>query len=186
MPRPVRGLLPVAICALAAHAVAYGSFLPQDGLHGYFGWYEPLVAALSIGSLALLAVALVANRLGLSNKLLQGVSGRETSVAGRAGMLAVKSLGFLLVQETLERVLAGTAPAFSGTTLLLMVLGVALFATLLAFAGRTIARLVLDRDRGHHLRRVPALARPETAESPRRRNPLADRRGLRAPPLATA
>src|SRR5438132_8175354 len=50
-------LLSWAILALAAHGAAYGTFLPRDGLHGYFGWYEPFVGALSLLALAYLGVA---------------------------------------------------------------------------------------------------------------------------------
>jgi hypothetical protein len=178
-------LLPVAVCALAAHAVAYRSFWPGDGLHGYFGWYEPLVASLSIAALAVLAVAIASSRLRPCNSLLQRVLGDgRPSRSSSAGMLAVKGLGFLLAQETLERVLAGTAPVLAGTTLLLMVVAVSAFAALIVLAGRSIVRFALKASPLR--RRAPVLPRPRSPQIPRRRSPLADGHGLRAPPLVAA
>ena len=52
--RPLLRLGPVALCALTAHAVLYRSLLPEDGVHGYFGWYEPLIAFLSAASAAVI------------------------------------------------------------------------------------------------------------------------------------
>ena len=44
------------VCALVAHAAVYRSLVPDDGLHGYFGWYVPLVAVASLGSLLAVVV----------------------------------------------------------------------------------------------------------------------------------
>src|SRR5207253_7041432 len=66
---PVR-VLATAVCALATHALMYRTLWPSDAVHGYLGWYEPLVGALSLASLfglvALVAVAPAARRRGLS------------------------------------------------------------------------------------------------------------------------
>jgi len=44
---PVR-LVSAAVCALGAHALLYGTFRPGDGMHGYFGWYEPALALAAV------------------------------------------------------------------------------------------------------------------------------------------
>src|SRR5581483_10363134 len=48
-------VLPVLLCSLGGHLVLYRTLEPTGGMHAYFGWYEPLVAGLSVASLAVLA-----------------------------------------------------------------------------------------------------------------------------------
>src|SRR5512132_2704544 len=93
-PVPAR-IVPAALCALGAHALLYGTVRPDDGLHGYFGWYEPAVA------LAGIAAASVARPLWL----------RTTApVAETSRRLAATALAVLLAQESLERSFAAGHP----------------------------------------------------------------------------
>src|SRR5207237_10624904 len=89
------------VCALGAHALLYGTFRPGDGLHGYFGWYEPGLA------IASLAAVLVVRPSWL----------RTASPVGEtARRLSTTALVVLLVQESLERSLQSGAPAFAVLT----------------------------------------------------------------------
>jgi hypothetical protein len=106
----------------------------------------------------------------------------------QAARLAQTALVFLFLQETLERSLAlghPTVPSFAPSTWLLVIASLLLFAALLVFAGKLgarIVRLVLGTPRRRL--RSPSLASPPRLRiAPPRRNPLAERRGLRAPPL---
>jgi hypothetical protein len=162
-----------AVCALAAHAVVYGTFWPTDGAHGYFGWYQPLSVASLAGLVALLAVP----------QLRSLVPWRTVSVGESARSLAASSLAFLLTQESLERTLAGGHPAFAAFTpsqWLLLLLAVAAAALALSFA----LRAVLGRAQAPA---APAPTAPAETWSvrvgrPRRARPLAERFALRAPP----
>jgi hypothetical protein len=170
MPRVVAS----AVCALAAHAVVYGTLWPADGAHGYFGWYQPLSVASLACVVALLAVP----------RLRRFVAWRPLSVAATSRSLAVSSLAFLLAQESLERTLASGHPAFAAFTpsqWLLLLVAVAAAAFALSFA----LRAVLGRAAV-----LPAPAPAASAESwsvrpigRRRSRPLAERFALRAPPL---
>jgi hypothetical protein len=171
-------LLPGALCALAAHAVAYRSFFPAGQTHRYLDWYEPALGALSLVALGLLAClaafALSGGRLPVE---------RPDDPWARLGGTGV---ALFLAQETLERSLqAGSLhpAALSATTWLAVLVAVALSAGLLALLARgaELVRLVLRRVGTPRAR--TAVARPRPVEVPRRRSPLADRRGLRAPPL---
>jgi hypothetical protein len=180
-------LLSWAVLALAAHGAAYRTFLPRDGMHGYLGWYEPIIGILSLLALAYLAV--VAWRVVRSRQ-----RPRVHEAAGpldarrRIVSLASGGLTLLVVQETIERSVAERTVAIGGFTPLswLVVLAVAL-------AGAGV--LVLLR-RGYELLelrlsgRVPAgsrasapVMRPAEAEPLRRGSPLAHNGALRGPPL---
>jgi hypothetical protein len=167
MPR----LLVSALCALAAHAVVYGSFTPGDGPHGYFGWYQPLALALF--------VALVAFR--------RFVPWRALSVAESTRTLAVSGLAILIAQESLERSLASGHPAFAAFTpsqWLLLLLAVTAAALVLSFA----LRAVLGRAASTSAP-VPAPVAAGWSLRPhgrRRSRPLAERFALRAPPLRSS
>ena len=170
MPR----LVSSAVCALAAHAVVYGSFWPADGAHAYFGWYEPL----SLASLAALAGVLAVPRLrGL-------VPWRTFSVAESARSLAVSSLAFLLAQESVERTLVSGHPAFAAFTpsqWLLLLVSVAVAALALSFA----LRAVLGRASTASAPAPSPVAKGWSirSASARRARPLAERFALRAPPV---
>ena len=170
MPR----LVASAVCALAAHAVVYGSLWPADGAHAYFGWYEPFALASLAALVALLAVP----------PLRRFVPWRTFSVAESSRSLAVSSLAFLIAQESVERTLASGHPAFAAFTpsqWLLLLLAVAAAALALSFA----LRAVLGRARSAPAP-APAIAYgcwSVRSFNMRRVRPLAGHFALRAPPL---
>jgi hypothetical protein len=167
---PVR-LLPAAVCALGAHALLYGTFRPGDGLHGYFGWYEPALALAALASLLVLRPA----------SLRMGYPIGET-----ARRLSVTALFVLLAQESLERSLQAGHPAFavlSASQLLVLVAGVAAAALALAVAlraGHAVAALLV---RSHTVRRRTLAPWSVVTVRRRQARPLAERFALRAPPL---
>ena len=166
-------LVPAALCALGAHALLYGTFRPNDGLHAYFGWYEPGVA------LAGIAVALLARPVWLRSSAPVGEASRR---------LATTAIFILLAQETLERSLEAGHPAFAALTpsaLLVAVIGLSLTALAFALvlrAGQAVVRLVL-RARVPRRRATPP-SWSVVASVPRPVRPLAVRLALRAPPAA--
>jgi hypothetical protein len=105
----------------------------------------------------------------------------------RTTRLALAAVAFLVCQETLERSLSEgrLAPgAFSSTQLLLLLVVVAAAAGLVAFVERSCSDLIAVVVRAaFRLRAEPTLATPAARSVARRRNPLAELRGLRAPPL---
>jgi hypothetical protein len=190
----LRHLLPVALCALAGHLALYGSLIPSTGDHAYFVWYEPLVAGLSLVSLALLAGLLLAATIGGETMRRRVVSllppsSRPLPASVRAARLALASLGFLACQETIERTLSegrAAAAAFGPSQLLLVLAVVAAAATVVAMVERSCARLIARVAAPLALRyeREPSARFPQPRPfTVRRRNALGQRRGLRAPPL---
>jgi hypothetical protein len=183
-------LLRVAVIALATHAVVYRSLLPADGLHGYFGWYAPLLAGLSAAALLGTLGVLVARVCGVGSSWVPRVSALpqpSQSVTVATSRLAAKAVAFLVVQETLERSLPSHSFELAQFTPLYWVVVLAaasLGAFILVSARRGSVLLARHLDRRH----PPATAsRPLRAAPPRRvavgaRNPLASFRGLRAPP----
>ena len=190
----LRHLLPVALCALAGHAALYGSLVPSTGAHAYFAWYEPLVAGASLAAVALLAGLLLAATIGgepLRRRVDTLLPSTPRPVPGtvRGVRLALASLALLACQETLERTLSAgrLAPAaFGPSQVLLVLLVVAVAAAVVAAVERSCSQLIALVARVRVRLRRPAVsalfppARPLTA---RRRHPLAQGRGLRAPPL---
>jgi hypothetical protein len=177
--------------------VLYGSLLPSDGAHGYFGWYEPLVGGLSGAAVVALGVLLAAGLLGFRSLVLEALKdalrpGGEPGAdpCRSIGRLAICSLGLVLVQESLERSLgygSPTAATFTPAQWLLLLATLSLLATAVVVATRSCATL-LDRVFGTGRRRpigsfVPAPVRRFTLVGPRRHKPLASGRALRAPPL---
>jgi hypothetical protein len=190
----LRHLLPVALCALAGHVALYGSLAPSTGDHAYFVWYEPLVAGLSLVALATLAGLLFVATVG-GESLRRSAVGllppgtRPVPASVRGVRLALASLGFLACQETLERTLseARLAPAAFGSSQLLLVLAVvAAAAAVVAIVERSCSRLIALVARPNTNRRdreLSVLFPPTRPLVVRRRHPLAQLRGLRAPPL---
>jgi len=190
-----RHLLPVALCALAGHFALYGTLAPSTGDHAYFVWYEPVVAGLSIVALVVLAgllLAAVLGRDGVRSRIvptLLPAAARPLPVSVRAVRLGLASTVFLAVQETFERSLSEgrLAPAALGSSQLLLVLAVlAAAATVVALVEHSCSRLIalVARPLVVRLGRlVGAWFPPVRPLTVRRRNPLAQRRGLRAPPL---
>jgi hypothetical protein len=163
-------LIPAAVCALGAHAILYGTFRPGDGLHGYFGWYEPALAVLALAALLVLRPASLRTRLPIG----------ET-----ARRISMTTLFVLLAQESLERTLQSGHPAVAALTpsqLLVLLLGVVATAVLLAFALRA-GQVVIALLRGGRRPRLLIVARWSIVtlrRGPAR--PLALRFALRAPP----
>ena len=180
-----------AVCALAAHAAAYGTLWPQDGAHGYFGWYEPLVAAVSISSVAglvlLLVLVVVVRRCGRRPRLaVPPVADRP--LGPLTVEIAVSGLAYLIVQESLERSMAQGAPRLGAFApgqwlVVLAVLGSAalVLAVALRVAGAAV-RVALGRPPAPAARR-DGFAWSVVVGEARRSRPLAVGRALRAPPL---
>lgn len=167
-------LIPAAVCALGAHALLYGTFRPEDGLHGYLGWYEPGVAILALTVLLVVRPACLRNRLPID----------ET-----ARGLSLTTLFVLLVQESIERSVQMGHPAFAVMTpsqWLVLLVGVAATALLLAFALRA-GQVVVQLMRPARTRATATVARWSVVTIQRGpARPLAQRFALRAPPrLAT-
>lgn len=182
-----RRLIEVAACALAAHALVYRTLLPGDGMHGYFTWYEPVVAVASVLSVLWLLFAVV-----------RTVSGRASSLpaapapfATTFGELFGSTFLFLLVQESFERSVETGRPAaamFTPASVLALAAAASVVAVALAAArclGRAAVQLLLRTaqprvaDGGAqrwHVAPAPVL----------RLRPLAERFGMRAPPFAVA
>ncbi len=191
----LRLLLPVVLCALAGHLALYRTLLPSSGEHAYLAWYEPVVAGLSLVSVVVFGVLLGAAALGRDSlrrkivRLLVPATRQPVPASTRAVRLALASVAFLVTQETVERSISvgHLSPAgFDSPQIVLVLAVVAVLAALLAVFERSCSELVELVARG--LPRIavrlaplafPA-ARPVLA---RRRNPLAELRGLRAPPL---
>src|SRR5438105_11695987 len=101
-----RRVLPVALCALGAHATLYRSILPADGRHAYLGWYVSAVAVASFAAVLLvLALAAASFRGGArARRVARALLPDSSSPLARSGVrLALASLAVLLVQESLEQ-----------------------------------------------------------------------------------
>jgi len=167
---PLR-LVSAAACALGAHALLYGTFRPGDGMHGYFGWYEPALAVAALAALVLVRPAWLRTR---------------RPIGETARRISTTAFAVLLAQESLERSLEAGRPAFAALTpaqLLVLLLGIVASALLLAVtlrAGQAVAARLLQRP-------APRLSIVErwSVVTVRRRQtrPLAGRFALRAPPL---
>jgi hypothetical protein len=187
-------VLPVALIALAGHLALYRTFLPGDGAHAYFAWYEPIVAGLSVGAVAMLALLLLAAATGDARlrrrvaPVLLPAARQRLPFGIRATRLALAGVAFLACQETLERSLSEGRPAtaaFSTPQLLLLLLVIASSASLVAFVERSCSELIALVVRAALRPRVKTGVQlpPAPRIVARRRNPLAELRGLRAPPL---
>jgi hypothetical protein len=191
------GRLPaVALCALAAHALVYRTLWPSDGVHAYFGWYEPLVAAVSLAALAgllgFVAVALVARRCGRPLRP-RGWTTSADTLPATARSLGSASLVLLLLQESVERSVEAGRPAFqafSPSQWLVLLACLAALSLLLALglrAARAVVRRALEAPpRRRADDRWLATGRRLAADGRRRLRPLAERFALRAPPLASS
>jgi hypothetical protein len=186
-----RRLVAVALCALVAHAVLYRSVWPQDGAHGYFGWYAFVVGALSIGALVFFPLALAASALAeterprwVSALLPERRPGSPAREVARLGGLAA---GFLVLQETLEHVLQGGAVSplatFGPSSWLVLAVVLTITAAGVVAVQRTMAALV-ERTR-LDVEAAPAELPSWAATTARlaRLRPLALHAGLRAPPF---
>jgi hypothetical protein len=183
----------VAVCALATHALVYRTLWPADGVHGYFGWYEPAVAVVSLGSfvglLCFVAVAWAARRCGRPLRAAARVDSPDAFPA-TARSLGASSLVLLLIQESVEKSIEAGHPTFqlfTSAEWLVLLVGLAVTSVILAL-GLRLARSVT----GCALGRAPLRRRLGRRLTPRwsvvtcnrrRTRPLAARFALRAPPL---
>jgi hypothetical protein len=169
----------------------YRTLWPTDGAHGYFGWYEPVVAAASLLSLAALAsflgIAYVAKRAGRPLRPWHGSARRPLAETARS--LSAASLLVFLTQETMERSLeAGhpTLPPLMPSQWLALLAGITLTSLTLAAAisaGEAATRSLLARPVPRLApRRVRTRTWTVTTSDLRARRPLAARFALRAPP----
>jgi len=179
---------PIALCALSAHAMLYRSIFPEDGVHGYFGWYEPLVAALSAASFLAVAVAGVAALRGHRSRFVSEFAAVSPTRASASRLAALGAI-WLIAQESIERSIAigGLQLASFTPAGWVIVLATALLAatvfTMLARAGCALASVLVARSvRARRAQTAAKDARREVGAHVRRRRALADRRGLRAPP----
>jgi hypothetical protein len=186
----VRWLVASMVCALAAHAAVHRSLVPDDGLHGYFGWYVPLVALASLGSLSAVVVGGLRPR-SCAARLIRGcLPARSTARRGRTvACLAAGGLAFLIVQESMERSLgtgafslvtfdASVWPALSVVLVFsaVAVLAISRAAAVLSQRTATMRRLRLPMTR--------VLPRPSSNPDVARKPALLGlHAGLRAPPL---
>jgi hypothetical protein len=185
----------VVVCAFAAHAVAYGSPWPSDEAHGYFVWYAPIVAAVSVVSLIIPPLALaLALTTGKQSRLVRAVARFLPAHTGRSARrevvgLAASAFGFLLAQESLERWLTSgrlEIPSFPPLTWLtfgVAVLVVALVVVLVERAVSSLADAICSGGRARVLNGCKSAPRLRPVRLGRRECPLAVHGGLRAPPL---
>ena len=176
--------------ALAAHALVYRTLTPSDGAHGYFGWYEPAVAVLSVacllGLVALLLVAVLARRIG---RPLRRAVGEPPPLPVTARSLAASSLAVFLVQEAVERSVAAGSPSVAvlvPSQWVTLLAGIGLASLLLAVAlriGHALVRRVLGTADAPVVRGRPAVAWSIRTSRATRPRPLAERFALRAPPV---
>jgi hypothetical protein len=183
-----RRSLTVFVCALAGHAAAYGSLLPHDAAHGYLGGYEIAVAAASGAALAVMAVSLVGLLTGRLRPLRAlGLPERSTLQSSRRAVsLGVGAVALLVVQESLEALVAPGPKDLAGGSAgrwLIAILVTALCAVVLTTLGHSCAELIRGLvAEGGRLRRPVATAITVRRVRRRHTNPLAQFRGLRAPP----
>jgi hypothetical protein len=183
----LRGVSAVLLCALAAHALAYGSALPDDRAHGYYGWYAPLVGALSTFALAVIGLSVLSAVAGLGPGLPSVLPERNAPAGTRFARLALSAAAVLAVQETVEHSLeAGRlGTGFSPAGWLLLLIAVVPMAALLTFLARSCVAL-LDALAANE---PPLEGRPSSGSwhrfgelRGRRRGILAQPGGGRAPP----
>ena len=158
------------MCALGAHALLYGSFRPNDGLHGYVGWYEPALAIAALAAVVLIRPASWRTRL---------------PIAETARGLATWALVIVLAQESLERSLQAGHPAVAALTpsdWLVLIAGVGATALVVALAMRAgqIAFLFFTVRRAR--RGQPVVRRIAAAKALPPARPLAGNVALRGPP----
>jgi hypothetical protein len=192
----LRLFLPVALCALGGHFALYRTLLPSTGEHAYLAWYEPTIAGLSLVSVIVFGVLIGAAAFGRDSlrrtitRLLVPATEQPLPASTRAVRIALSSITFLVTQETIERSISVgylSPAAFDSSQIVLVLAVVATLATVLAVFERSCSELVglVTRGLPRPALRLASLSFP--AERPvvaRRRNLLAELRGLRAPPLA--
>ena len=180
----MRGVLAVLLCALAAHVVAYRSFVPEDSIHGYFDVYGVIVSGLSAVALVVLGLLLAASLVGRPGPL-RALVGRSSSrsPAGRVVALTAFALAAVFVQERLEHGLVAST-GIDARTWVLAAAVVFLAAVLIVVFERSCEALIRKLIVGRRTLSRAYLSRAGKPLPPRsrRRRALADFCGLRAPP----
>ena len=179
-----------AVCALVAHAAVYRSVLPDDKLHGYFGWYVPLVAMASLCSLLAVVIGGLCPGSRAARLIARCVPARSTTCrGGTVAGLTLGGLAFLVVQESFERSLdagAFSLVTFDGSTWPVLLGVLVLAAAAIVAVGRTA---VVWSDRVFAVRPLRArmtrvLPRVGVGRVVVRKSALLGwHAGLRAPPL---
>ena len=165
---PMR-LLSAAICALGAHALLYGSFRPAGGVHGYLGWYEPVLAVVAIAAVVIVRPERLRTRLPLGDVV---------------RTLSLPALLIVLVQESVERSVQLGHPAVVSMTpsgWLVLVVGIVATALVLGLAlraGQAVFSLFSRRTRYARAAIQLVASRLELAAT----RPLAGNVSLRGPP----
>jgi hypothetical protein len=185
-----RWLVASMVCALVAHTAVYRSLVPDDGLHGYFGWYVPLVAVASLGSLLAVVLAGLCRGSRPARLIRLCLPTRPTTFRGvPVASLASGGLAFLMLQESLERSLDAGAlsPAtFDASTWPLLVVVLVLAAAVVLAVGRTAVVLTERAFGAGRLRRPRARVQSRLGRGRgvvRKPALLGLHAGLRAPPL---
>jgi len=163
-------LLSAAICALGAHALLYGSFRPADGMHGYFGWYEPALAIAAIAAVVVIRPARLRTRL---------------PVGDAVRSLSTPALLIVLLQESLERTVQVGHPAVVSMTpsgWLVLIVGVVATAFVLALALRAGQAVLSFFTRARMRRARIVLQRVAASVASPAIRPLAGNVALRGPP----
>jgi hypothetical protein len=138
---------PILLCALAAHAAAYRSLRPQDGLHGYFGWYEPAVGVLTLVAVLVLGGVLLCLAGGIELPAAMRSSlglDRPVPVTQRALALGAAAAALLGLQEAGEHLVAEgelSVEGLSAGRIAALVGALIASAVLLALAGRSFQSL---------------------------------------------
>jgi hypothetical protein len=178
------------VCALVAHAAVYRSLVPDDGLHGYFGWYVPLVAVASVCSLFAVVVGGLCPGTRAARLIRFGLPAHSTTCrGGSVACLASGGLAFLVVQESLERSLAAGAfslVTFNASMWPVLVVVLVFAAAVVLAVGRTAVVLterVFSACR-LNVRMTRVLSRVGSGQGVVRKSALLGlHAGLRAPPL---
>lgn len=178
------------LCALAAHAVAYRSFLPSDPAHGYLGSYEAVVAFASTLALGAVLLSALFAALGRRDGLVRVLAPRADSAPPgyRVASIALWAYGLLVVQETAEAIVGATrgeSLSFGFGSWLVAVAALVATATIIVLLERSYRRVVgaLAAVRVAAPHTASSVRRPSRPIYPARRNALADFRALRAPPI---
>lgn len=183
--RLARRSLQALLCALAAHAAAYGSLLPNDSIHGYLGVYEGAVAVLSAAAVGVFVLALGALLAG-RGRLLRVLVGRPAgslSLKNRVALLAIAALVVLFVQESIEHSVGASAPTGTLLIALATIVIVAVTFVLIEHSCCELIRALVVGRRALPRASIRSIAPARAIRHARRLKPLADSRGLRAPPL---
>jgi hypothetical protein len=168
---------------------------PSGPLHGYFSWYEPLVAVLSLVSIVAvplaLAALLLADRAPRSLDLARRIVGTMEAERSRrrAFSLAISALAVLTLQESLERTVSVgrlELVSLSPSGWLGAALAAAAAAAIITLVRTGVLRLLHAAcslpHRRTHLIDAPTLMAIRQLATTRVGRPLAVHGALRAPP----